>query len=92
LGHVCARFSSVYGDITSMWTSQKPSKEASASRYGYTYHAIVPANTTATLTLSLRQEGNIIIKEGNKGIKSVKTLSDRVVYELSSGRYAFQIQ
>ena len=92
LGHVCARFSSVYGDITSMWTSQKPSKEASASRYGYTYHAIVPANTTATLTLPLRQEGNIIIKEGNKGIKSVKTLSDRVVYELSSGRYAFQIQ
>ena len=91
LDHVHASFQSVYGTIVSRWDSENKTitDDTDAANYGYTYTASVPANTTATLTLPVKQGRKLIIKEGKKGISAKKTAEGTFQCELTPGNYTF---
>lgn len=94
LDHVHASFQSVYGTIISRWNSENKTitDNTDAANYGYTYTASVPANTTATLTLPVKQGRKLTIKEGKKGISAKKTADDTFQCELAPGNYTFIVK
>ena len=76
-------FESPYGVISSSW-------EKTAG--GYIYRVTVPANTTASLTL-LTEGGVDAVKvlEGAEGAGPFRSLKGKVLCELLSGSYAFEV-
>ena len=83
LSFVKGSFQSEYGLISSSWQRKEYSE-------GFVYKAIIPANTTATLTLPV-SSSRIDVEKGKKGIISCQKHDDYVVYELMSGSYQFNI-
>ena len=83
LSFVKGSFQSEYGLISSSWQRKEYSE-------GFVYKAIIPANTTATLTLPV-SSSRIDVEKGKKGIISCQKYDDYVVYELMSGSYQFNI-
>ncbi|GAB1359587.1 hypothetical protein MASR1M31_13720 [Porphyromonadaceae bacterium] len=84
--HIKGHFDSMYGRIESGW--EKVGK-------GYVYNVSIPANTTATLYLSVANPS--LVKEGNnpikksKGIRYVGFENGKATYELASGTYLFSV-
>lgn len=75
-------YDSSYGRIESGW-------KISADTVSYDF--VVPPNTSATLHLSARSE-NVINKKGHVGaIKFIKFSQGEAIYELTSGRFSFQV-
>jgi len=78
-------YDSMYGRIESRWKMENGA---------LTYHATVPANTTATLYLPSSEASGV--REGGKkiadssGIRFIKFERGKAVYELSSGDYLFE--
>lgn len=89
-----ASYSSVYGNIVSRWDSNNKTlaPQTDAAKYGYTYTAEVPPNTSATLTLPLHDQHTIDVKMGKKGILSKKIEKGKAIYELSAGLYTFCVK
>jgi alpha-L-rhamnosidase len=79
-------YNSMYGRIESEW-------KVDESKVSYQF--TVPANTSATL--SLQAKGiNAIVENGNKlsevdGIELIGQEGDKVMMELSPGKYHFQV-
>jgi alpha-L-rhamnosidase len=94
LDHVAASFESVYGNITSSWESDNKTltDNTDASNYGYTYTATVPANTTATLILPVKDGKKVSVKEGKKGISAKKKTEGSFQCELAPGTYTFIVR
>lgn len=98
LQYVCAKYHTVYGEVCSHWESHKPQtdKQSDAAKYGYTYIATVPANTTATLTLPVGTK-TVQVKEGKQGIVKIKhtinefSTQQQVAYTLKAGNYVFVV-
>lgn len=84
--HIKGHYDTVYGRVESGWNK---------SGKGYTYHASVPANTTATLYLPLTDPSGVTEsgKEAGKaeGIKYIGLRDGKAIYELASGIYNFNI-
>lgn len=75
-------FESPYGVITSGW-------EKTAN--GYIYRVTVPANTTASLTLQASAIANVKVLKGAEGVGPFRSLTGRVMAELKSGTYEFEV-
>ncbi|MGN0069797.1 MAG: family 78 glycoside hydrolase catalytic domain [Prevotella sp.] len=91
--HISASFKSMYGTIKSAWQSdnRKLTDETDAARYGYTYNATVPANTTATLLLPSGTTGNVTVVKGKQGIISRNANGQQISYLLAPGQYTFKV-
>ena len=78
----------------SRWDSNNKTlvPQTDAAKYGYTYTAEVPPNTSATLTLPLHDQYTIDVKMGKKGILSKKIENGKAIYELSAGLYTFCVK
>lgn len=87
-----ASFHSVYGEIKSKWEVKGQLKDNDASKSTYIYKATVPANTTATLILPLNKNSKVQVLIGNEGILSKKMGANKMIYELSSGNYKFNVE
>lgn len=79
-------YDSVYGRIESGWKK---------TAGGYQYEATVPANTSATLHLSVSdpnqvKEGGKVIKNAD-GIQFVSFKDGKATYKLTSGKYTFTV-
>ncbi|NNE77211.1 MAG: alpha-L-rhamnosidase, partial [Pricia sp.] len=79
-------YDSMYGRIESEWRWESE---------GWTYNAIVPANTKATLRINTSTvknitSGGVKLKKA-KGVKVLESEGAEVVLELVSGRYNFII-
>jgi alpha-L-rhamnosidase len=75
-------FESPYGKISSGW--EKTSK-------GYIYRVTIPANTTASLNLQAGSIDKIKVLKGKEGVGPFRTLQGKVMAELKSGTYEFEI-
>ena len=83
-----ATYGSIYGEISSGWTLDDDLR--------ITYTATVPANTTATLYLPLREDTDRILLNGtaftsDDTAKLTGTRDGCAVIELGSGSYRFQV-
>ena len=76
-------FESPYGVITSGW--EKTAK-------GYVYRVTVPANTTASLTLQAPSVSAVKVLKGSEGVGPFRSLEGRVMAELRSGSYEFEVR
>ncbi|KAA6302995.1 MAG: hypothetical protein EZS26_000890 [Candidatus Ordinivivax streblomastigis] len=82
-----ASYHSYYGQITSAWEIENSTK----------YTVIIPANTTATLTLPLNSnedevfENNVIASDA-EGIISFEKTDKKAIIQLQSGSYVFEVQ
>jgi alpha-L-rhamnosidase len=81
-----AKYKSYYGDIKSAWVMRTDGN--------LSYTATVPANTTATLYLSLAASTDVVyegsvLAENAEGVTFVKKEDGKAVYELKSGTYSF---
>ena len=76
-------FETPYGRVESGW-------EKTAG--GYIYRVTIPANTTASLTLQAADAGKVTVLEGAKGVGPMRSLKGRVLSELVSGTYAFEVK
>lgn len=87
--HAKGSYNSVRGKIESGWTLDKD--------YGaFTYHTVVPANTTATLYLPAESAESVVTEGGkpvseSKGVTFVSYKDGAMVYELESGTYDFAV-
>ncbi|MGN1121413.1 MAG: family 78 glycoside hydrolase catalytic domain, partial [Eubacteriales bacterium] len=80
-------YDSVRGTVESGWTLNK---ETGA----FTYHAVVPANTTATLYLPVKDADTAVLESGvnasdAEGVTLVGYADGCMIYELGSGSYDF---
>ncbi|MDR1672605.1 MAG: glycoside hydrolase family 78 protein [Bacteroidales bacterium] len=75
-------FESPYGKITSGW-------EKTAT--GYIYRVTVPANTTASLNLTASGIDKVTVLKGKEGVGPFRTLTGKVMAELKSGTYEFDV-
>ena len=75
-------FESPYGVISSGW--EKTAK-------GYIYRVTIPANTTASLTLKASSIANVKVLKGAEGVGPFRSLTGKVMAELKSGSYEFEI-
>ena len=80
-------YESMYGKISSSWEMTEK---------GYQYSFVIPANTTATLTLPA-EEGREYLESGNviedaEGVERVDAPEGKVCFKLSSGSYTFTLQ
>lgn len=85
--YVNGSYDSAYGTIVSNWK---------LTDNGLVYHATVPANTSATLTLPLAGDGKEYFESGvaaskADGITLIGIEGDEAVYELKSGSYEFTV-
>ncbi|MCR4825290.1 MAG: glycoside hydrolase family 78 protein [Bacteroidales bacterium] len=76
-------FESPYGRIESGW-------EKTAG--GYVYRVTIPANTTASLTLQAAGPDKVKVLAGAAGVGPFRTLKGRVLCELQSGSYEFEVK
>ena len=76
-------FESPYGRIEAGW-------EKTAG--GYIYRVTVPANTTASLTLQAAGVGKVHVRKGLEGVGAPRALQGRVLMELDSGSYEFEVK
>lgn len=88
--HANGSYNSVRGKIKSGWTLNK---ETGA----FTYTAVVPANTTATLYLPTASETVAVTESGTAaanavGVTFVEYADGCAVYELESGSYSFRTE
>jgi hypothetical protein len=82
----------MYGRIGSAWDSNNHNPDIDdASKYGYTYTAEVPANTTATLLLEMPDHAKLKIIRGRKGILGRQKNGHGFQFELGSGKYQFKV-
>ncbi|MCI2088879.1 MAG: glycoside hydrolase family 78 protein [Prevotella sp.] len=90
--YIHASYESMYGRISSSWDSSNQNSDIDdASRYGYTYRAVVPANTTATLRLEVPGHAKLKIIKGKKGIIARQKNTGDFQFELGSGKYQFKV-
>jgi alpha-L-rhamnosidase len=91
-----ATYNSYYGTISSAWTIDSDNDKETVN-----YNLTIPANTTATLTLTLNsakdavldQDGKPVAAQGsNNGIVSIDAENGKAVLELQSGTYSFKTQ
>ena len=75
-------FESPYGQISSGWEKTKT---------GYIYRVTVPANTTASLTLKAGGIDKVKVKAGQEGVGPFRSLTGKVMAELKSGTYEFEV-
>ncbi len=76
-------FESPYGDIRSEW--EKTDK-------GYIYRVTIPANTTASLNLQADGIDSVTVLKGQEGVGPFRSLKGRVMAELKSGTYEFEVK
>lgn len=76
-------FESPYGRIEAGW-------EKTAG--GYIYRVTVPANTTASLTLEASDIAHVFVRQGLEGVGKPRALQGRVLMELDSGSYVFEVK
>jgi alpha-L-rhamnosidase len=76
-------FESPYGVIRSGW-KKTPS--------GYQYSVTIPANTTASLNLQADDIGAVRVLKGAEGVGPFRSLKGKVMAELKSGTYEFEVQ
>lgn len=76
-------FESPYGRIEAGW-------EKTAG--GYVYRVTIPANTTASLTLEAPDIAHVFVREGMDGVGKPRALQGRVLMELDSGSYVFEVK
>lgn len=76
-------FESPYGRIESGWEK---------SSGGYVYRVTVPANTTASLTLQADGLAKVFVRKGLEGVGEPRALRGRVLLELDSGSYVFEVK
>ena len=84
-----ANYDSYYGKIRSAWKIE--------SAGNVKYEVTIPANTTATLTLLLPGERSEVLESGApakdaKGVSSVSKENGKVIIELASGNYLFEVK
>jgi alpha-L-rhamnosidase len=87
LNMVNASHKTPYGVVKSNWKKQGSS---------FTWNISVPPNTTATVYLPAEEgsqvtEGGRKIKEG-EGVKSIRPTKGRVILEVGSGEYSFEVK
>ena len=58
---------------------------------GYIYRVTIPANTTASLTLQALGVSAVKVLRGGEGVGPLRSLKGRVMAELKSGSYEFEI-
>ncbi|MBQ1936876.1 MAG: glycoside hydrolase, partial [Bacteroidales bacterium] len=75
-------FESPYGVISSSW-------EKTAT--GFIYTVTVPANTTASLTLQASGIDKVKVLKGAEGVGPFRSLTGKVMAELKSGTYTFEV-
>lgn len=83
LTHANAQFESLYGTIQSSWKIEGDK---------LIYDVIIPANTTATVTLPNADLDKVMLNStslGSDSDKNAKQLGDSVSLELGSGKYQF---
>ncbi len=83
LEYVEGGFESPYGRIESGWRR---------TRRGYVYTVTIPANTTASLTLQAPSIAAVKIVKGEEGVGPLRSLKGRVMAELKSGTYEFDVR
>lgn len=76
-------FESPYGQIASGW-------EKTAT--GYIYRVTVPANTSASLILHAAGVERVTVRRGAEGVGPFRSLTGRVMAELKSGTYEFEVK
>jgi alpha-L-rhamnosidase len=76
-------FESPYGQISSGW-------EKTAA--GYIYRVTVPGNTTASLTLHASDISKVTVLKGAEGVGPFRSLTGKVMAELKSGTYEFEVR
>ncbi|MBO6238446.1 MAG: glycoside hydrolase, partial [Bacteroidales bacterium] len=76
-------FESPYGRIEAGW-------EKTAG--GYIYRVTIPANTTASLTLQAAGIDHVKVLKGAEGVGPFRALTGRVLCELQSGTYEFEVR
>ena len=81
-------FETPYGRVESGW-------EKTAG--GYIYRVTIPANTTASLTLRVDEAeespiSKVFVREGMDGVGVPRALRGRVLMELQSGSYVFEVK
>ena len=82
LTYVDGGFESPYGRIDGGW--EKTAK-------GYRYHIVVPANTSASLTLQADGVSKVKVLRGSEGVGPLRSLKGKVMAELKSGSYEFEV-
>lgn len=83
IGYAKGSFESPYGVIESGW--EKTGK-------GYVYRVSVPANTTASLNLQASDISKVKVLKGKEGVGPFRSLEGRVMAELKSGTYEFEVK
>ena len=83
-------YDSIRGTIQSGWTLDKETGV-------FTYSAVVPANTTATLYLPVKSEETAVTESGvlaenSEGVSLLGYEDGHMVYELASGSYSFETE
>lgn len=76
-------FESPYGVISSGWEK---------TGTGYVYRVTVPANTTASLYLAAPSVKNVKVLKGSEGVGPFRSLKGKVMAELESGTYEFEVK
>ncbi len=82
LSYVEGGFESPYGRIDGGW--EKTPK-------GYRYHISIPANTSASLTLPCGENSKLKLLRGEQGVGPFRRLKGRLMAELKSGTYEFEL-
>ncbi|MBQ5640110.1 MAG: glycoside hydrolase, partial [Bacteroidales bacterium] len=75
-------FESPYGVISSSWEK---------TAIGFIYTVTVPANTTASLTLQASGIDKVKVLKGAEGVGPFRSLAGKVMAELKSGTYTFEV-
>lgn len=83
LSFVKGGFETPYGPVSASWEKK--------SKGGYVYKVKVPANTTASLTLQASGISKVKVLKGADGAGPLRSLEGRVMAELRSGEYEFEI-
>lgn len=81
-------YDSVYGKISSSWEKTET---------GYTYSFVIPANTTATLTLPAPEDGKKYLESGEavdsaEGVEILEAPEGKACFKLLSGSYTFTLE
>jgi alpha-L-rhamnosidase len=80
IDHSHAAYESPYGTIISDWKLEPD---------GYSYHFKIPANTSATLTLTHKDGAALLMNNKPMEASSFKRQGDKITMELGSGEYQF---
>lgn len=81
-------YDSIYGKISSSWEKTET---------GYQYTFVIPANTSATLTLPAPEEGKEYLESGKpvdsaEGVEILDAPEGKVCFKLLSGSYTFTVE